>query len=378
MQQRKLLTATLLAAMATASCALIANLGDRTLDPFLDGGGVTTDATAPQPDGSVTSDGGSDDGSAASDVVIPPFDAPPGCVLTGYPAALVEAQIYLAVDSSGSMGQALPSGPTRYAAELGAVTSFVSDPLSASLYCAMDTHPDARGDAGCSPALYDAPPVPMGQLGAGNAAAITAQLTPLVPTGGSPWSVMLTGALQFATTSQQSAPARATALVFMADSTPNLCAIAAPELTAIVAPPAQGVPPIRTFFVGITQVAADVAQFMDPIAQAGGTGTAFATVPPTQATLLAALVAIRNEVACVVKLPLVGTKPADLTKGGLFLQTAAGQVTTAPVANAAACAAAGDAWYPEAVADRVHLCPKACNRLLGEATAKPTAVTCRP
>ncbi len=364
-----------LAALSTVSCAIIASLGDRTLGTFDDAG---TELDGTTPDGSLPPDGAtSNDGGVVSDVVTPPFDAPPGCVIGAFPATLLEAQIYLAVDTSGSMMQPLPEAGTRYQVERGAVDSFVADPLSAGVYAMAGTHPDQGAEAGCTSGPFATPPVPMGRLGGGTGAAITTFLAPLGPLGQSPWSAMITGALQATKAAKVAAPARETAFVFIADSTPTACLMTAAEIESIVAPYAQGTPPIRTFFVGITEMPSDVIQFMNPIAQVGGTDAAFAQVPPTPASMLAALVSIRDELACLVRLPLVGGKPADLTKGLLYLETSSAQLPTAGVANAAACTAA-DEWYPAPTNDRVHLCPKACNRLLADGTIKPFVAACAP
>src|SRR5262245_65920779 len=89
-------------AALTMSCAIVANLGDRTLgDPFSpeDGGG---------------SEGGDGDGGGREDVVSPPFDAPPGCVIENFPAPLLDVQLYLAVDTSASMQTPLPGGGSRF------------------------------------------------------------------------------------------------------------------------------------------------------------------------------------------------------------------------------------------------------------------------
>ena len=375
------LGAALVTALATASCAIIANLGDRTLGTPDDGGSgsdATNDGNVNGQDGDVPTDGGlPGDGATAADVVTPPFDAPPGCVIDNFPASLVPAQLYLAVDVSASMTQALPAGPTRFATEAAAVNAFVADPRSASLFAAMDTHPwTGAADAGCEPTPYESPPVPLGQLGTGTAAAITAYLAPLAPVGSSPWTAMLAGALQFTKTAAIASPARSSALVFIADSTPTACGTTAADLVAIVQPYAQGTPAVRTFFLGITQVATDVTTYMDPVAAAGGTTKAYALVPPTQVSMQAALAAVRDEMACVAKLPAVGGKPVDVAKGLFFLQTGATQVTTSQVTGAAACATQ-DAWYPGTSPDRIHLCPTTCNRLLGDATAKAFVAACR-
>jgi hypothetical protein len=362
-------------ALTTSSCAIVANLGDRTLgDLFPDGGGPdATDTDGTTPDGGP---GPGDDGSPGNDVISPPFDAPPGCVVDNFPAPLAEVQIYLAVDTSASLTEVLPAGGTRFENERTAVTTFVHEPLSASLNVTMGMHPGAT-DAGCDPAPYAAPPIPLGKLGAGTADAIANALTPITPNGQSPWSAMITGALQRLATLKQQAPDKVTALVFIADSTPTACDLTAAGIVAIVGPPAQASPPIRTFTMGITLMTQDVTTYFDPIAKAGGTDAGYATVPPSAATMQAALEAIRDDIACNVLLPQVGGKVVDLTKSVLFVRTPNNpDVTIASVANAAACAAA-DAYYPAPTPDRVHLCPHACARLLGDATAKSYVAACK-
>jgi hypothetical protein len=348
-------------AAATTSCAIVANLGDRTLgDPFgTEDGGV---------DGA-GSDGNSD--------VVSPFDAPPGCVVDNFPAPSVEAQIYVAIDTSASMMQPLPTGGTRLSNERDAVIAFVHEPLSAPLYATVGLHP-GDADGGCDPGPYAAPSVPLGQLGTGTADAIAGRLNQvLTANGSSPWSAMLAGAHQRLAAAQQQNPGRVTALAFIADSTPTACALLTPQLTAIVGPPAQARPPIRTFTIPITEVPSDITQYFDPIAKAGGTDAGFDTVPPSKASMVAALEAIRDEVACDLKLPVVGASVADLSKGLLFIRAGGADVTLARVADGATCATA-DAYYPGATSDRVHLCPKACARLLGDSSAKAYVATCRP
>jgi hypothetical protein len=351
-------------AFATSSCAIVAHLGDRTLgDLFSDDGGADGSG-----DGSVSSgDGDIGDGGSG--------DAPRGCVVDNFPAPLVEAQIYLAVDTSASMTENLPEGGTRFVNELQAVDNFVHEPLSAPLNVAMSTHPPG-GNAACDPTLYASPQIAMGKLGMGTADAIANLLGAVAPAGPSPWSATLTGALQNLTTAAQKSPERLTALIFIADGTPTACDLDGGQLVAIVAPPAQANPEVRTFTVGITDVPTDVAEYFDPIARAGGTEASYAKVPPSATTMLAALEAIRNDIACNVALPQIGGKPADLANGVLFVR-ATTDVTIARVANAAACATQ-DAYYPGLTADRVHLCPAACARLLGDAAAKAYVAACKP
>jgi hypothetical protein len=275
------------------------------------------------------------------------------------------------------MVQPLPSGGTRLSNERDAVIAFVHEPLSAPLYATMGLHPGDT-DGGCDPAPYAAPPVPLGQLGTGTADAIATRLNQ-VPTanGTSPWSAMLAGAHQRLAAAQQQNPGRVTALAFIADSTPTACERNPTGLTAIVGPPAQATPPIRTFAIPITEMTADITEYFDPIAKAGGTDAGFDTVPPSKASMLAALEAIRDEVACNLKLPVVGAGLADLGKGVLFIRAGGADVTIAKVESGDACKAA-DAYYPGATSDRVHLCPKACARLLGDSSANAYVATCRP
>src|SRR5689334_12573144 len=131
MPTRRLLLWTM--AATTTSCAIVANLGDRTLgDPFGEEGGVEEGG-----DEGTNGESGPTDGGDGIDVVHPPFDAPPGCVVDNFPASLLEAQLYIAVDTSASMSEPLPSGPTRIDAERQAVNAFVHEPLSASLFAMM-------------------------------------------------------------------------------------------------------------------------------------------------------------------------------------------------------------------------------------------------
>jgi hypothetical protein len=360
--------------VATSSCAIVANLGDRTLgDVFPDDGGAdaTIDGVAPSGDGDTIGDGGGDG-------IAPPFDAPPGCIVENVPAPLVDTQIYLAVDTSASMTMNLPEGGTRFTNERQAVEAFVKEPLSGPLNVTMGTHPATTIIGDCDAGPYTTPPVPLGVLGGGTADAIVNALNAVPqPNGQSPWSAMLTGAHQKLAALDKQTPGRVTALVFMADSTPTACEQTEAGVISIVKGPAQGNPPIRTYMIGITDLPADVTDWFNPIAQAGGTGAGYATVPPSANTMLAALEAIRDDVACNVAVPLIGGKPADLANGVLFVRTPAGDTTAARVANATACGAT-DAYYPEATPDRVHLCPKTCARVLGDATAKTYAAACKP
>jgi hypothetical protein len=361
--------------LATTSCAIVANLGDRTLgDPYSDGDG----GGGPGDDGSPGDDGGPSDG-GGGDVVYPPFDAPPGCVIDTSPASLLPAQVYLAVDISASMGEPLPDGGSKFVVERTAVDDFTHEPLSAPLYVTMGTHP-SLADAGCDPGVYANPPVALGQLGAGNADLITTYLKQIpVPVGQSPWSPMLQGAVARATSAQQQAPGRVTAIVFIADNAPTTCDLSAPDLQAVVAGAAKGTPPIRTFAIGFVDstTAVDVVTFFDPIAQAGGTGKSFSPLPQSVATVQGALDTIRDDVACNLKLPQVGGKVADLSNGVLYFHTPAGNVPLAAVAGAAACAKA-DAYYPDAIPETVHLCPAACARLLTDPQLPALVTSCKP
>jgi hypothetical protein len=168
---------------------------------------------------------------------------------------------------------------------------------------------------------------------------------------------------------QTAHPERDVDVVFVTDGLPNGCNSTVAGAADAAAAGLAGTPSIKTYVLG---VGPEVVANLDPVAMAGGTGTAYVVTMGGAAGLAAALAAIKGTtVTCDYNLPRLDAGALDFN--AVNVRTTVGTMGTpmliGQVANAAACGS-GPGWYydnpvPPGVPapTKITLCPGACNPL---------------
>ncbi len=223
----------------------------------------------------------------------------------------------------------------------------------------------------CSAADYAALEVPIALL-PGNGGDITTSLGNHGPRGLTPTGPALQGAIDAAAAHAAANPEHAVAVVLATDGVPTECdPQAIDQIAALAAAAANATPPVRTFVIGIGNVAG-----MNEIALAGGTDGAFViNVGNAGDEFLDALNEIRGSLlACDFAMPVPDMGEADPNLVNVELTPDGGTPTTIPrVPSAADCTAAGGWYYDDpANPSRIILCPASCDEVksLNMATIK--------
>ena len=342
------------------------------------GAGTGTGAGTTGP-GSVIVPGGSDAGTASGGGV---SIGDAACVNTAIRGDQRPVTLYFMMDNSGSMmtvdpGQTL----SRWEIISAAVPAFAADPANAGLFAGLDFFPEpgaggrnGGGGAGASCLVtdYENPNVPIDVLpGAANvqANAFTTAITGRTLGNGTPTQPALEGAVTFAAMWQTTHPERNVYVVFVTDGLPNGCNSSVANAAATAAAALAGTPSIKTYVLG---VGPEVVGNLDPIAAAGGTGTAYVVTMGGAAGLSAALAAIKGTtVNCDYNIPALDGGQVDFT--AVNVRTTVGATGTptliGKVDNAGGCGT-GPGWYfdnPVPPANppptKITLCPGSCDPL---------------
>jgi hypothetical protein len=370
-----------------------------------------------------TPDGGAatGDGAAAGDG---PADAPAPadgglddaiCAATSVTAQHVPLDIYIMLDQSGSMDDAVTGG-TKWTAVTGALVAFVSQtgttgtsaglgyfgvPPSGGAQCTVsicatdaDCGPAACGPCdptyltcngygqtdSCDAADYAIPDVEIAPI-PGVAGAIQTSIAAHSPNTLTPTSAALQGAIDHAHAWALSHAGHVGIVVFATDGDPTECDQALADIDAIAAAGLAGAPSIRTFVVGVGSSLGS----LNDIASAGGTTAAFMVDTGTNVTaqFLAALNAIRGQaLGCTYSLPSLDGGTADLTKVNVqYTPGSGGAPELIPQApDQAHCQATSDAWYYDSATapTQIVLCPQTCATVGADATGRvDVLVGCR-
>jgi len=307
------------------------------------------------------------DAADASDVA----DAPILECFTGSRAiGQIPIDLFFALDRSKSM-DTVDRGATltRWEAISAAMNTFINAPLSAGLGAGLTFFPRSMlgGSPYCSPADYAFPVVPIGIL-PGVASSMIRAISVQTRAQGTPLTPALDGAHVYARRQQASQPTHTTAVVVVTDGVPRDCGSSVSATAAVAAAATTGMPAIKTYVLGV----GPNLNNLNTIAQAGGTSQAFLVESAGEATLLAALEAIRTSaLACEFILPEVAGQSPNLdavrvstTLGG------GGPVTSvAQVENGQACAG-GPGWFfdnpvgGDPPPTKILLCPESCDPLV--------------
>jgi len=294
------------------------------------------------------------------------------CVNTAIRGDQRPVTLYFMVDNSGSMDTVDPGQTlSRWEIVQAAVPAFASDPANAGIFAGLDFFPENGGS--CNLADYEMPNVPIDVLpGVGNVQAnafATAINTRARGGGGTPTTPALTGALAFSAMWQTAHPERTVYVVFVTDGLPNGCNSSVANATTAAAAGLAGTPSIQTYVLGL---GTEITNNLDPVAMAGGTGTAYVVTMGGAGALSAALAAIKGTtITCDYNIPALDGGTIDFasvnvrtTIGSTGTPTLIGQVT-----NAAACGTAAGWFFDNPVPPgtppptKITLCPGSCDAL---------------
>jgi hypothetical protein len=296
-----------------------------------------------------------------------------GCAKSETKAEQVPLDMYIMLDTSGSM--VLPD-TTKWDQITEALGTFLQQPSAAGISVGIQYFPNAT--ASCDATKYAKPAVEIAPL-PGAASAIITSIGNQTPSGGTPTSAALTGAIQHAKAWAIAHPTHVTIAVFATDGEPQGCNESLSFINGIAAAGAKGTPKILTYVIGV----GDLVTTLNGIAAAGGTKKAF-IVDPTQDTgqkFLEAMNQIRGAaLACsyLIPVPVSGETP-DF--GSVNVQYTPGATGSTPVIfpkvqDKAQCEAGVDAWYYDdnAAPTQIILCDSTCTSLSADTAGQVKVV----
>jgi Mg-chelatase subunit ChlD len=319
------------------------------------------------------SDGSSGDAAAAPDASAGGGDGGSGfdvgiaaCATSSKKAELTPLDLMIVQDTSYSM-----DFDWKWVSVKAALKAFVMNSAFDGMGVALTYFP-AR--AQCRLTEYGTPAVPMGRL-----PSVTGDFVESLEKqsmfGGTPMVQVLEGTYDYAKKWARENPERKLVVLLATDGIPDsTCAVMSDgtsgnsleNVIAVTSAAATTVPRIPTFVIGVGSELGT----LDQIAQAGGTGKAFAvdTNHDTEAAFLKALNEIRgNALTCELPIPLPDRNTADLNQVAVVFKPEDGspQLFTR-VADAAGCQSAlGAGWHFDDPASptRIVLCEEVCQTI---------------
>lgn len=216
-------------------------------------------------------------------------------------------------------------------------------------------------NATCSAADYGVLEVPIGAL-PGNAQAVVTSLAAHSPKGLTPTGPALQGAIDAAVKQAQAVPGHTVAVVLATDGVPTECApqdIA--QIASAAAAAAAGDPPVRTYVIGIGDVAA-----LNAIAQAGSGANAFLVSANGNAgqQFLNAMNQIKGSLlACEFDIPQPSMGTLDYELVNVQVTPDGGAVEVVPQVGAVGDCGANAGWYYDdpAAPKKIVLCDATCD-----------------
>lgn len=295
------------------------------------------------------------------------------CAKSNDEAKNVPLDLYIMFDKSGSM-----AGP-KWVQSTAALQAFFESPKNAGVGMALRFFPDGGCDGTkCDVGACATPRVPLGYLT--NLSAPTDSHEQLlldafidvIPSGGTPLSAALDGAIQWGKATLSSNPGHKAVIVLVTDGEPTDCnkngsylvqaAKAAHEQSGIV-----------TFAVGLE---GSSKTLLDQIAVAGGTDNGIlVSTEMAQEQLIAALEGIRDkQVACEYAIPESMTGEAvDKSQVNVIYYPGDGSSKNilGQVPSAAECSDKA-AWHYDSANDpkKIVFCPSACKTIQADLKAK--------
>ena len=216
-------------------------------------------------------------------------------------------------------------------------------------------------NATCQSADYAALAVPIAEL-PGNAQAVISSLAGHSPGGLTPTGPALQGAISAAAARAQMVPDHTVAVVLASDGVPTECAPQdVSQIAAIAAAAAAASPPVRTYVIGIGDVAA-----LNAIAQAGSGQNAFLVSANGNAgqQFLDAMNKIKGSLlACEFDIPKPMSGTLDYTLVNVQYTPDGGVAQTVPQVPTAAACGAGEGWHYDdpAAPKKIVLCDATCD-----------------
>ena len=254
----------------------------------------------------------------------------------------------------------------------------IGEPCSGGLLGAFDTcEPLTRSicdQANCDASTYRRAAVPIATL-PDNATALVGSISRQEPNGGTPTSVALAGALDYARSYAQANSSHTVAVVFATDGLPTDCgSTEIADISRIAATALADSPSIRTFVVGVFGPDdLDAPANLNAIARAGGTTSAFIVDTSQNVTnsLTAALNAIRGAtLACEFRIPPPAAGNAlDFDEVNVAVTNAGSTTNLFYVREASGCDPQRGGWYYDiqpgqgTSPTQIKVCPATCDAL---------------
>jgi hypothetical protein len=289
-------------------------------------------------------------------------DAGDVCKAENAAAEPVPVDVFMMIDQSLSMAAPEPSGMSRWASVIAALTNFVQAPESAGLNIGVQYFGLGLLGISCAASDYASPEVEIAAL-PGNADAIIKSFGMHGPSSVTPTAPALQGAIQHAQAFKLAHPSHTVTVLLVTDGEPDSCGFLSDTVTAAM----QGVtatPSIATYVLGV----GGSLDALHQIAMAGGTGQAY-IVSDSQnvsAEVVTALNKIRSQsvLPCEFQIPMADPgQTFDYAKVNLSYTTSAGEKSAIGYApDATTCNRAPLAWrYDNAQApSKIMLCDATC------------------
>jgi hypothetical protein len=271
-------------------------------------------------------------------------DAGDLCKAESAAADKVPVDVFMMIDQSLSMAAPEPSGNSRWASVISALTQFVQAPESAGLRIGVQYFGLGLLGISCNAADYAQAEVEIAPLPE-NAKPIIDSFAAHGPSSVTPTAPALQGAIQHAQAFKMAHPSHTVTVLLVTDGEPDSCGLLGDTVMAAT----QGVmatPSVSTYVLGV----GGSLDALNQIAQAGGTGQAY-IVDDSQnvsAQVVMALNKIRGQAVlpCEFQIPAADPGQAfDYDKVNLSYTSSAGQGSVIGYApDLARCNAAPLAW----------------------------------
>jgi hypothetical protein len=326
-------------------------------------------------DGGGYGDGGYGDSSWPWPVVDGSADAPlQACAAETTKAQQIPLDIYIMLDQSSSMDDSAGGGQSKWQAVTTALAQFLSQPtglegVSVGLqYFAIRVN----GSTSCDAAVYANPDVEIAAL-PGVATAIAQSILAHSPTGNTPTSAALQGAVNHAHDWAQAHPDHAVIVILATDGQPTTCDTDVDNIAAIAQAGVSGTPSILTFVIGVGSSLSN----LNTIAVGGGTAQAYIvdTTGNVGQQFLDALNTIRGTaLGCVYKLPSPDGGTPDFDK--VNVQYTPGDGSAAQVFprkdDQGSCPVTGNGWYYDnpSAPTLINLCPATCDMVRNDSSGQ--------
>jgi len=298
----------------------------------------------------------------------------PACATSVVTAQKVALDLFIMLDQSGSMDDAVTGG-TKWTAVTSALQTFLGQPGLDGVSVGIQYFglPDSSGgfSDSCTASDYAKAEVEIAPL-PGVASQIISSMGAHSPSTATPTSAALQGAIDHATTWQAAHPGEVTAVILATDGDPSECQTSLPAIDAIAAAGYAATPKIPTYVIGV----GPSLSALNGIASAGGTMAAFLvdTGGNVNQQFLQAMNDIRHAaLGCTYSVP---TDPnggmVDYGSVNIVYQPGNGgpPVTLPYVMTKANCPATGNGWYydnPQAPT-QILLCDSSCSGIELDAT----------